>query len=925
MNRISIALLLLLVSYGSWSQNKKLDSLYSVLQNHPQEDTLRAWLLVSICYYENTSDNEKNKLLAEEALNISRKINYRKGIGMALKYHALYYYVKGNYEQTMVYAIEMLKVFEGSSDKLGLSQAYNLLGLIYYISNDFDKAERYYLKALAVRKSAGFIKDVAYSYNSLGALNLKKEKYNEALAYFRKSLEIRKQINDREALSQSFGNLAATYLAKKEYHNALEYFEKTFQLLENSNNKYRIADNLSSLGEVYIHLKNYRLADSCLLKAETLAKDMRHKEVLVDTYSRLRLLENLRRRFKSAMDYSELMHTYKDSIYNEKKVKQIAEAEALYESEKKDRKIFALEQYKQLQNLKQTYLLSGLFAIVVTFLVIYLLQRSHNKKIGSFLEIQKSLNLKLQETDQLKSKFFANISHEFRTPLSLILAPVEEKLSSAGLARADQESFAMIRRNANRLLTLINQLLDLSKLDVGKMGLQVQKGDVKKFIGEVAASFDSWAEHKEIRFMKYLKGDFGTGWYDSDKLEKIVINLLSNAFKFTPPGGTVELSLNRLAGCDELFLRVADTGKGIPPEDLANIFSPFYQSKYSADDGQPGTGLGLSLVHELVKVYGGDVSLESNLNVGSAFSITLPVTENRFPPSSFTEGAHDENAKRILQSEIIKSDSSYPGEGGAEATTQKEDVILIVEDSDDLRNFISVNLSDVFQTVVARNGEEGLAMAINLLPSLIVSDVMMPELDGLRFAEKLRSDERTCHIPVILLTAKADMESRLEGLETGVDDYLSKPFSTAELRVRVKNLIEQRKRLALKYRARLNAPNPVNYEPSLDDKFLQRAKAIVEKNIGDAAFGVEQMADEIHLSRAQLFRKLKAITGISPNEFINDIRLEKAAALIEAKADILTQISYSVGYNEQSYFAKRFRKKFGLSPREYAAKSEKSK
>jgi DNA-binding response OmpR family regulator len=387
----------------------------------------------------------------------------------------------------------------------------------------------------------------------------------------------------------------------------------------------------------------------------------------------------------------------------------------------------------------------------------------------------------------------------------------------------------------------------------------------------------------------------------------------------------VELSVNRLTGCEELDLRIADTGKGIPPEDLPNIFSPFYQSKYTADDGQPGTGLGLSLVHELVKVYGGKMSLESNVNVGSAFSVTLPITENRFPPSSFMERAHDEDATRILHHEIIKSDPSYCGDGDLETSMQKEDVILIIEDNEELRNFISCNLRDLFQTVVARNGEEGLAMAIKHLPSLIISDVMMPELDGLRLAETIRSDERTCHIPVILLTARADLESRLEGLETGADDYLSKPFSFAELRVRIKNLIEQRKKLAIKYRARLNAPNPVNYEPSLDEKFLQKAKAIVEKNIGDASFGVEQMADEIHLSRAQLFRKLKAIAGISPNEFINDIRLEKAAALIQAKADILTQISYAVGYNEQSYFAKRFRKKFGVSPREYAAKSEKSK
>ncbi len=245
----------------------------------------------------------------------------------------------------------------------------------------------------------------------------------------------------------------------------------------------------------------------------------------------------------------------------------------------------------------------------------------------------------------------------------------------------------------------------------------------------------------------------------------------------------------------------------------------------------------------------------------------------------------------------------------------------MVEDNNDLSNFISINLSDSYLILTAKNGEEGLAIAVNSLPSLIISDVMMPQLDGFHFAQKLKSDERTCHIPVILLTAKADLESRLEGLETGADDYLSKPFSTAELRARIKNLIEQRKRLASYYRANLNTLRPSSHGASLDEKFLQKVKEIVEKNIGNTSFGVEQMAAEVNLSRAQLFRKLKAITGLSPNEFINDIRLEKAAALIRAKADILTQIGYSVGYNEQSYFAKRFRKKFGVSPKEFAAKS----
>ena len=921
MNRTSLALLFLLMSYASWSQNKKLDSLYSVLQNHPQEDTLRAWVLVSICYFEYTSNNEKNKILAEEALRISRKLNYRKGIGMALKYHSLYYWVNGNYEKAMVYAIEMLKVFEGSPDKLGVSQAYNLLGLVYERSNDFDKAEVYYLKALEVRQNAGLIKDAAYSYNSLGGLCLSQAKYDEALAHFHKSLKIRKQINDEEALSQTYGNLAATHLLKKEYTTSLDYFQKAFHRLKNSTNKYRIAVNLSALGEVYIHLKNYDLAESYLLNAEGLAKAMLHKELLVEAYGRLRLLENSRRRFQSAMNYSELMHTYKDSIYTEKKARQIAEVETLYESEKKDKKILALEQQEQLQSFKQTSLVIGLCTAILTFLTIYILQRSHNKKIRSFLEIQKSLNLKLQETDQLKSKFFANISHEFRTPLSLILAPVEEKLLSPGLMTSDRECFSLIRRNANRLLTHINQLLDLSKLEAGKMELRVQKGDIKKFIAEVSASFNSWAKLKEINFLKNLS-DFDESWFDSDKLEKILNNFLSNAFKFTPSGGTVELSVNRLSGFGDLTIRIADTGKGIPPEDLTYIFSPFYQSKYATDDDHPGTGLGLSLTQELVKLYGGTVSVESRINAGTTFTVTLPLDKNRFPSSSFTI-RHESKANESFQSEFIITDARRGDASDPEIKSLKQDVILIVEDNSDLRNFISFNLSDLYLTLTARDGEEGLEIARNSIPSLIISDVMMPELDGFRFSEKIKSDERTCHIPVILLTAKADLESRIEGLETGVDDYLTKPFSTTELRVRIKNLIEQRKRLALKYRARLTTPMPSPHELSLDEKFLRKAKVMVEKNIGNPSFGVEQMADEIHLSRAQLFRKLKAITGLSPNEFINNIRLDKAAALIQAKADIVTQISYSVGYNDQSYFAKRFRKKFGVSPKEYAARSDK--
>ena len=916
--------LLLLIGLSALCQNIKLDSLYTLLNNHPQEDTLRVQLLNNICYYEYTSDNEKNKLHANEAFEISKKINYTSGMGTALKYKSLYYWVIGDYEQATGHALEMLRVFEGTSNALGLSQAYNLLGLIHERSRDFDKAKDYYLKALEIRQKAGLKRDVGYSFNSLGSLHFSLLKYDEALDYFLKSLAIRKELGDKDILSQTYGNLAVVYMKKKDYTTSLDYYKKALDIVEMSPNKYRKVVNYTNLSEVYIHLGRYNEAESYLTKSVEIAKAMHHKEVLADVYDKFTLLENSRARYKQAFEYLQLKHKYEDSIYTEKQAKQIAEAEARYETVKKDQTILALEQHKELQNLKQLYLVIGLLVISIAFCSIYMLQRSHNQKKNALLENAKLLNLKLHEGDQLKSKFFANISHEFRTPLTLILSPIEERLGSPLLPKREREFFQLVDRNANRLLSLVNQLLDLSKLEAKKMELQVQHGELKPFLAVVTAAFDSLAENKNIHFEKSISIENIECWYDADKLEKIINNLLFNAFKFTPRGGNVSFSIH-VNQTSDLELTIEDDGIGIPEEEQQNIFSPFYQSRYVADDGQFGTGLGLSLVKELVILHGGDIELASMVNKGTTIKITLPVTKERIPSIAIFKSFNttDEPVITLRNREAVKHlpANDLAIEIDTDDPKEHADTILIVEDNDDLRNFVAATLRDRFKTITAKDGEEGLAIAIEEIPDLVISDVMMPNLDGVSLTDKIKSDERTCHVPVVLLTAKADIRSKIEGLQKGADDYLSKPFSTEELKVRVTNLIEQRKKLAAKYSAAHFTAVTAPKEPSLDDKFIARARKIVEDNIGDSAFGVEKMADKIHLSRTQLFRKLKAISGMSPNEFINEIRLQKAAELILSKADTLTQISYSVGFNEQSYFAKRFRKKFGVNPSEYNHKN----
>lgn len=533
----------------------------------------------------------------------------------------------------------------------------------------------------------------------------------------------------------------------------------------------------------------------------------------------------------------------------------------------------------------------------------------------------------LKEMDRMKSRFFANISHEFRTPLTLILAPLEEELSKK--PPAEQDKLLIMKRYANRLLELVNQLLNLSKLEAGKMELQIQKGDLRQFLSILSSSFDSLAQHREIVFEKTVDVKPGSYWFDPDKLEKVIINLLSNAFKFTAAGGLVRFTahLEEDAGRQLVRIAVSDTGKGIAPEEQKQVFESFYQARQTVENQDGGTGLGLALAKELVKLHRGDISLQSEPGKGSVFAIEVPVHQGAYEANQLIESEFSEftmpsvptlpeTAPIVNNPKNLDAQVDGPAPGGPAL----RETVLIVEDNAELRDYMASLLDDEYIVFRAPDGMEALACARKVLPSLIISDLMMPKMDGMELTAHIKSDERTSHIPVILLTAKSGQESRIDGLKTGADDYLTKPFSVEELTVRVKNLIELRKKLAGRYKERIRVHVTSAEEMSLDDKFLMKAKEIVEANMEDVLFSVEKMAEEMSLSRTQLLRKLKALTGLAPNDFIRDLRLQKAAEMIRQKADTITQIGYAVGFNDQSYFSKSFKKEFGETPTEYSAR-----
>ena len=549
--------------------------------------------------------------------------------------------------------------------------------------------------------------------------------------------------------------------------------------------------------------------------------------------------------------------------------------------------------------------------------------RLQNVQLEEQSEELKANAEQLKELDKLKSNFFINISHEFRTPLSLILSPLEKIIQDQETGNVRLSELERMHRNAKRLQQLINQLLDLAKLESGGMKLAEQRTDFFYFLRVLTASFESLAEIRNIQYDVRIPPDSFETSFDIDKVETVLYNLLSNAFKFTPDGGRISFVLNLPASDSELIsITISDTGPGIPPAEVNKIFDRFYQIDSSSSREFEGSGIGLSLVKELVSLMKGNVEVESELGKGTAFRVSLPLKGTLSTlPSSLTvdsrkeispETDSDGSAETKKEKAVISVNESAPLEA----------LILLIEDNEDLRLYLKENLEDDYQIVVAENGMIGLEKALELIPDLILSDMMMPQMDGFTLCTKIREDERTSHIPFILLTARTTIESKLEGLELGADEYMTKPFNIKEIKVRMKNLLEQRKNLRKSFSREVTI-QPKNISvTSVDERFLNHALAIMEAHLADEQFSVERFAEEIGMSRKNLLRKIKALTDQSVNEFIRNFRLNRAAQLIEAKSATVSEIAYQVGFNNLSYFSKCFKELFGTLPNEYASRKK---
>lgn len=545
-----------------------------------------------------------------------------------------------------------------------------------------------------------------------------------------------------------------------------------------------------------------------------------------------------------------------------------------------------------------------------------------------------------QQLANIKLRFFTDISHELRTPLTLIASPVSEILEHETLTTNARKHLTLVHKNTERMLHLVNQILDFRKIENKKMKVLLEKTDVLSLLQKVMDNFRLIAEEKNINYQLETNQEAIETWIDQDKFEKIIFNLLSNAFKYTPANKSITVIAN--VESNRLIVSIKDEGIGIDLQKQQTLFQRF-ETLVKFNILQPSSGIGLSLVKELIELHCGNIEVKSQPGVGSEFTVILPMNQKVYEGRENTEfilndgnsvPAEKKNEIRPMV-EIASMADITPSETAKEPNqiSNEEDPvsILIVEDNVELRNFLSDILSESYRVLTATNGQEGLDQAREYIPDLIISDIMMPAMDGLDMVKNIKENREICHIPIILLSAKSSLDDRISGLEQGIDDYITKPFSATYLKIRIKSLLHQRKELQEIYwkawSEKLNNTQETTLEEKLtpsqpqiisyDEQFMQQVMQVMEEQMENSELTVDEFAQLLNLGRSVFYQKLKSIIGLSPVDFIREIRIKRAVQLIDSGEYNFSQVAYMTGFNDPKYFGKCFKRQMGMTPSEY--------
>lgn len=930
-----------------------IDSLKQRLIQYPERDTAYAKTLLWLAAKVNYTDPTEARGYAEEGLKVSKQLFDRKLEAQAYNILGTTHFPQNLYAESIPIFRIALNIAEEINYTLLIGELNNHLGIAYRGIGSYPESLKHYLRAEQIYDSLEYSVGLARVSNNLGNLLKKNGQHKDAEAKYKQALIEYTKLKHGQGRASAQLNLGTLYSDNHKYDSAAVYLDSALHYYTTHEVAIRRVMVLNSLGSLYLNKEENEKATNYLNEAFIDAKRLALRDLMCSILINLSRVEVVKgdiaaaeayghqaqavademegfhmkvrmehmwtwiyqeaENWKEAYKHLELLRQWEDSLAKEQTV-------ALYKAQEVQQEVYKQEAQLKVQEQELTFLEERLklenrwkwtLAIAsILFLFsggLYYQKFRNRKLLASKLEVQNQLitNQKtaLEAIDEAKTKFFTNISHEFRTPLNLILGPLRTHQHDIPRVELD-----MMQRNAERLLRLINQMLDLSKLEVGQLHLKYQNVDLFPYLRGLASTFSPQAAIKQITYQIDIPSHQQLIQLDPEKLEQIIYNLLSNAFKFTPQGGKVSF----FAALNEeyvLQLAISDTGLGVPVDLKDKIFDRFYQVDGSSTRPFEGTGIGLALTKELVDLHGGSISLESEVQKGCRFILSLPLKP--YEPGEDILGQYGQRPNPIeqivpppLASRLSKQDVEKP-------------IVLVVEDHPDLRQYLVSQLKDEYHCLEANDGEEGLLMATQKVPDIIITDIMMPRMDGVELTQKLKTNAETSHVPIIMLTAKNDPRTRREGFEMGADQYLAKPFDPAEIRARLQSVLMQQNRIRDKYsKAVYLRPKEVEIEDR-EAQFLKEILKVVETQLDNSEFTVTQLQEEVGMSRMQLHRKLKALTGKTTSEFIRYIRLQRAAELLQHPGAQVADVAYSVGFGHLSYFAKCFKEQFGQVPSSY--------
>lgn len=788
-----------------------------------------------------------------------------------------------------------------------MASSYNGLGSVYRAMNECDEAINVYNKALELEEKHDNFRGMGINYANIGSIYFDQGEYEKAEEFYIISLENNDKAGNPVGIALCKINIGKIYEVKGMLDQALALYKEAYDILIQTPDKWHWLKSCFYIAETYMNMGDYAKAYPYLESGQRISLEIKSPAHIQEVYNLLSRYNYARENYRKSVDELRISQAYADTIQRNLEVDRLMESRVKYETDKYTKQIEVLDELHQEQIAKRKQVMILLIPLLVVLLALVLLLIYKRR-------LDRRQAMEIKNLERMRTNFFTNITHEFRTPLTVIIGLGKQLLlgkTSEGENLKTQGE--MIVRQGNSLLELINQLLDLSKVKSAIGDPDWRAGDVVAYLNMIVESQQTYAHQRRID-LNFVSAETSiTMDFVPDYMHKIILNLLSNAIKHTPEYGRVFVTSKK--NNDKLVICVTDTGVGIDKEDLPHIFEAFYQGENSSTS--IGTGVGLSLVYQIVKSMNGEIEVKSNKGEGSVFTVTLPIKhgEKRWETYVPTEDTIKDVAVVHTSEKVV-----LPSNDESDSLMS---TILIVEDNTDISFYIGLQLQDRYKLYYAKNGEDGLEKAKDLMPDLIITDLMMPGMDGYELCRSVRSSDILSHIPIVIITAKCSEEDRIKGLQAGADAYLTKPFSSDELNVRVEKLLDMRRSLREKYSQALSdgLEQVVNLIPA-DQEFLNKLVAVIYKQMNNGELDTETVADKMCMSRSQLSRKISSITGHNTATYILQIRMGKAKRLLKSDENIpIGEVAIKCGYSDIAHFSRIFKQMYQMTPSQYRKSS----